>query len=101
MANSVLDFQQLSGTPDPDDVLHVVDVDAATPVQDRGWLAGAAHGYFDRPRFIDAAAPTTSDDETIGVLVGNRWLDTTGPTLYMCTDASEGAAAWRVIADWS
>lgn len=101
MANSLPDLTQLSGSPDPDDLLHIVDVSDPGPVKDRSWQVDAAHGTFDRPRFIDAAAPTVDDDETIGVLVGNRWLDTTGPTLYMCTDASDGAAVWRVIADWS
>lgn len=99
--NSVVDLQQLSGTPDPDDVLLIIDVDAGTPVRDRSWLVESARTVFDRPAFIDAGAPTAADDETIGVLVGNRWLDTSGPTLYMCTDATEGAAVWRTIADWS
>lgn len=56
---------------------------------------------LDRPRFIDAAAPTVNDDVTATVEVGNRWLDTTGPTLYMCTDNSEGAAVWEITHDWS
>jgi hypothetical protein len=39
-------------------------------------------------------APGASDDETSGFDVGHAWLDTTGPTLYECVDASEGAAEW-------
>lgn len=52
-------------------------------------------------RIVAAAAPTVNDDETLGIVVGQEWLDTTGPTLYMVTDVTSGAAVWRVIVDWS
>lgn len=56
---------------------------------------------LDRPRYITDSAPTVNDDEAAGVEIGNRWLDTTGPTLYMCTDNTTGAAVWSELNDWS
>jgi hypothetical protein len=39
-------------------------------------------------------APDVSDDGTKGFKVWSSWLDTTGPTLYVCLDTSTGAAVW-------
>lgn len=42
-----------------------------------------------------AAAPTTADDDAAGYDVWSVWIDTTGaPDIYVCTDASTGAAVW-------
>jgi len=43
-----------------------------------------------------AAAPTVNSDSTAGFDVGHAWLDTTGPTLYECVSAAEGAAVWTI-----
>lgn len=101
MANSLLDLPQFSGVPALDDVLHIVDVSEADP-KDRHILVSAFLSFVRASvRIVAAAAPTVNDDETLGIVVGQEWLDTTGPTLYMCTDATEAAAVWRVMVDWS
>lgn len=97
---SVDTLNEYTAPPSAEDIFHFLDMDASGRLDRRvtfAWL----QKWLDRPRFIEAAAPTVDDDETEGVAVGNRWLDTTGPTLYMCVDASEGAAVWEVLADWS
>jgi len=43
---------------------------------------------------IQAAAPGSSDDASAGFSIGDWWLSTSGPTAYVCLDASSGAAIW-------
>lgn len=45
-----------------------------------------------------ATAPTVNDDDAAGYAVGERWIDTTGPTEYVCLDATTGAAVWSQTA---
>jgi len=40
--------------------------------------------------------PTVSDDNTLGYLVGSRWLNTTTPSEFVCSDVSTGAAVWTL-----
>lgn len=40
------------------------------------------------------AAPTATDDVTLGYLVGDRWLDETNDKEYVCLDNTEDAAVW-------
>lgn len=47
------------------------------------------------PIVIDSAAPTADDDKDAGFIVGMLWLHST--TLYVCTDASVGAATWTAF----
>ena len=52
------------------------------------------------PRAVEfASAPTVNDDNSINYEAGDIWIDTTGPTVYKCYDASPGAAVWRVMVD--
>ena len=44
------------------------------------------------------AAPTVNDDSGDGYSVNSLWTDTTGPTTYVCQDATVGAAVWTQIA---
>jgi hypothetical protein len=44
--------------------------------------------------FSATAAPTTSDDNSKGYSVGSMWINTTGSTIYTCTNNSTGAAVW-------
>lgn len=97
MANSVRDQPQFSGALKPGDLLHVIDSGAVDP-QDRNLPLGAGQVVAMRH---EAGAPTSGDDETTGAWVGLFWLDTTGPELLVCTDATESAAVWRTVADWS
>lgn len=41
-----------------------------------------------------ARAPTSSDDSTAGHSAFSRWIDSTGPDTYECTDATPDAAVW-------
>lgn len=49
----------------------------------------------------DAAttAPAVGDDSVDGYSVGSRWVNTTTDLVYMCVDASVGAAIWKQIVD--
>ena len=102
MANSVKDFTAFSGALAAGDLLHVIDVSEVDP-QDRSirWDAFVIAVRAAVGPTVVAAAPTAGDDSSTGEFVGAMWLDSTGPTLYMCTDATEGAAVWRTVADWS
>ncbi len=97
---STRDFATFSGLPAAGDALYLRDDDASHP-QDRQWPFSDAHLAFGVPVTVTASAPTTGDDSADGFRVGHQWLDTSGPTLHMCTDATEGNAVWRVVADWS
>jgi hypothetical protein len=52
--------------------------------------------YTDFPSTTRAAAPGVSNDSTQGFVVGSQWVDTSvSPRrIYLCTDASTGAAVW-------
>lgn len=44
---------------------------------------------------LDAtAAPAVTNDISEGYGIGSKWVDTTGDDVYMCTDATDGAAVW-------
>ena len=40
--------------------------------------------------------PTVNDDGTLGYVVGSRWINTTGPSEFVCSDATTGAAVWTL-----
>lgn len=40
------------------------------------------------------AAPTATDDESSGYTAGSTWIDQTTGNIYVCTDATAGAAVW-------
>lgn len=52
--------------------------------------------YTAFPSVTRAASPTATDDSSKGFVVGSQWVDTSvAPRkVYLCTDASLGAAAW-------
>lgn len=41
--------------------------------------------------------PTASDDASLGFDVGSQFFNETSKVMYICTDASTGAAVWEVI----
>lgn len=41
--------------------------------------------------------PTVSSDSSAGYAVGSRWINTTDDTVFVCVDASVGAAVWRLL----
>ena len=46
---------------------------------------------------VSTLAPTTGDDSGYGYSIGSIWVRTVGPVVYVCTDASVGAAYWRQV----
>jgi hypothetical protein len=50
------------------------------------------------PQVVRAGAPTVTDDSAAGFVVGSEIVDssTTPRTLYVCLDATPGAAVWSV-----
>jgi hypothetical protein len=41
--------------------------------------------------------PTADDDETLGYSKNSLWYDTDLENLYLCVDATTGAAVWKII----
>lgn len=46
-----------------------------------------------------STAPGTSDDGTAGYSIGSRWIDTLTNLEYVCIDATNGAAAWKITTE--
>lgn len=44
--------------------------------------------------FIADRAPNANDDDTIGVLLGSRWIDTVADSVWINVNNSTGAAVW-------
>lgn len=44
--------------------------------------------------FHSDTAPTASDDEGDGYVVGSHWIDSTDDAVYVLVDSTEGAAVW-------
>jgi hypothetical protein len=42
-------------------------------------------------------ADADADGETLGVTVGSLWLDAANHRVYICVDASAGAAVWILL----
>lgn len=42
-------------------------------------------------------APTSNNDGTEGYTVGSHWIDISNDIVYVCTDASTGAAVWKLV----
>lgn len=47
---------------------------------------------------VDASAPTTGSDTSANFKVGDLWTDTATSRLYVCLDATNGAAVWKYTA---
>jgi len=41
--------------------------------------------------------PLVTDDETVGVVIGSQWVNTTDNRVWVCSDPSTGAAVWNFI----
>lgn len=52
-------------------------------------------GYRGPKVYKGTAAPTVLNDIADGVDVGDLFLNTTTPDLYVCTANTAGAAAWK------
>lgn len=49
---------------------------------------------FSKISNVAASAPTTSNDNTQGYMIGSLWTDTSTGYTYTCTNTSTGAAVW-------
>jgi hypothetical protein len=50
---------------------------------------------FQVPRVtVSATTPPVTFDQTQGVSVGDIWVNTAGPTAYICSSVATGAATW-------
>ncbi len=45
---------------------------------------------------VTNTAPTVTDDISLRYGIGSKWFDTSSQTLYICEDATIGAAVWTV-----
>ena len=48
--------------------------------------------------FSASSAPAASDDSALGYSAGSQWYDTTADEIYLCVDATAGAAVWKLLA---
>ncbi len=68
------------------------------------WVAGRMllrqvnSGQIKRIIAIDEINPAATDDETQGFVPGTRW-ETVDGSIYLCTDATTGAAVWLALYD--
>lgn len=98
------DKAKLDGVEPGADVTDATNVAAAGAIMD-GDFAGSypadmgrtgAGAYAPTKRNLSAiTAPTTGDDSSLDYSVGSRWINTTTGRVYVCVDASVGAAVWR------
>lgn len=47
--------------------------------------------------YSESRNPTSSDDVTSGVVIGDTWLNRETDTMYMCFFAGEGTARWKEV----
>jgi len=47
--------------------------------------------------YTATAAPAVTDDADNGYQVGSVWINLTTDNVYMCADATAGAAVWRQL----
>lgn len=49
--------------------------------------------------YVLSRVPTATDDESVGVNVGNLFVDDTTSSVYVCVDNSRGSAVWQLVGD--
>jgi len=55
------------------------------------------NSILNKPFTISAASPTVNDDVTLGITIGWVWVNAATGSIFTCTDATDGAAAWVEI----
>lgn len=84
------------------DVTDATNVAAAGAVMDgdftdpEGFMRKTGAGAYQaiKSNLSASTAPTVNDDSSAGYAKGSVWIDGTGLKIYMCFDASVGAAVW-------
>lgn len=59
-----------------------------------------ATGVWRAHKYDAVAPPGVNDDELSDFQVGSWWLYPGGSAIYLCSDATAGAAVWTLIASW-
>lgn len=102
---TALDDTKLAGIEALADVTDATNVAAAGAVMDsditpgEGILRKTGAGAYTAHKTNLAAttAPTVNSDTTAGYSVGSLWCDTTADNVYVCIDATTGAAVWNQL----
>jgi hypothetical protein len=100
---TALDDTKLGGIEANADVTDATNVASAGAVMDsditpgEGFLRKTGAGAYTahKSNLASAVAPTANDDNTVGYSVGSLWCDTTADLVYICIDATTGAAVWQ------
>lgn len=50
--------------------------------------------FVPKMSYVDGGTPGVNDDETLGYSCGSFYIDPNGKNVYLCTDATTGAANW-------
>ena len=91
-----IDHGGIAGLTDDDHPQYVKDAEFT---QADTVLLGTGAGTFTEllHTFSQTTAPTVDEDSGDGYAVGSMWIDTTGDAVYICLDATVGAAVWQAV----
>lgn len=79
------------------DVLPISASDGAGGFLDRALLGDVVKRQFGAAGNVTTTDPGVGDDSADGYRAGSLWLNTTDGGLFVCTDATEGAAVWAEL----
>jgi len=88
----ILRDEELQGYIQTDDILLTVNGIVLTKEQSLAFLDAPTESVKNSLG-VSSTAPTVNDDESTGYSIGSVWVTTAG-ALYICVDASDGAAVW-------
>lgn len=75
-----------------------VTITVATPTGAGGGYLNANFANLRNEAPYNASSnPGSGDDSVDGFFAGSRWFNTSTQTMWVCTDASAGAAVWRTV----
>ena len=89
-------FPNLS-LPASDDLLPIADVSQAVGSRQRTITWAQLQALAAAGATVEAADPGVGDDSDDGYAVGSLWYATGSSTLFVCVDATVGAADWDAI----
>lgn len=84
-------------TPVVADIIVIADTEA-NDVPKKLTLADLKSIIIPLCKYDATVAPTVNEDSTDGYSIGSTWIDVNNVKLYICMDATEGAAVWKEIA---
>ena len=84
-------------TPASDDLLPIADVSQAAGSRQRTLTWAQLQALAAAGATVNAADPGAGDDSDDGYAVGSLWYATGSETLFVCLDATVGAADWDAI----